>query len=73
MAYRQVRDEDKLPIDRKLLLTVREAAHYTGIGEDKISARLNAAGCPFALAVGTHKKLIKRHKFEEYVSNHTTF
>ena len=56
-----------LPIDRKMLLSIREAAEYSNIGINKIDSMLRKPNCPFVLFVGT-KKLVKRKEFEEYIS-----
>lgn len=55
-----------LPIDRKLLLSIREAAEYSNIGINKIDELLKQPNCPFVLFVGT-KKLVKRKAFEAYI------
>lgn len=55
-----------LPIDRKMLLSIREAAEYSNIGINKIDALLKQPNCPFVLFVGT-KKLVKRKAFEAYI------
>ena len=55
-----------LPIDRKMLLSIREAAEYSNIGINKIDELLKQPNCPFVLYVGT-KKLVKRKAFEEYI------
>ena len=52
-----------LPIDRKMLLSIREAAEYSNIGINKIDELLKQPNCPFVLYVGT-KKLVKRKAFE---------
>ena len=54
-----------LPIDRKMLLSIREAAEYSNIGINKIDELLKQPNCPFVLFVGT-KKLVKRKAFEAY-------
>ena len=56
-----------LPIDRKMLLSIREAAEYSNIGINKIDELLKQPNCPFVLFVGT-KKLVKRKAFEAYLS-----
>ena len=53
------RKKDKIPVDRKLNLTIREAAEYANIGINKIDAMLKDPGCTFVLFVGS-KKLVKR-------------
>ena len=55
-----------LPIDRKMLLSIREAAEYSNIGISKIDELLKQPNCPFVLFVGT-KKLVKRKAFEAYI------
>ena len=55
-----------LPIDRKMLLSIREAAEYSNIGINKIDELLKQPNCPFVLYVGT-KKLAKRRAFEEFI------
>ena len=55
-----------LPIERKMLLSIREAAEYSNIGINKIDELLKQPNCPFVLYVGT-KKLVKRKAFEEFI------
>ena len=55
-----------LPIDQKMLLSIREAAEYSNIGINKIDELLKQPNCPFVLFVGT-KKLVKRKAFEAYI------
>ena len=55
-----------LPIDRKMLLSIREAAEYSNIGINKIDELLKQPNCPFVLFVGT-KKLVNRKAFEAYI------
>ena len=55
-----------LPIDHKMLLSIREAADYSNIGINKIDEMLKQPNCPFVLYVGT-KKLVKRKAFEEFI------
>ena len=42
-----------LPIDRKMLLSIREAAEYSNIGINKIDELLKQPNCPFVLFVST--------------------
>lgn len=58
---------DPVPIDRKMLLTIPEAASYSNIGINRLNGMLLEEGCPFVLFVG-RKKLVKRKAFEEYIS-----
>jgi hypothetical protein len=55
-----------LPINRKLLLSIREAAEYSNIAINKINEMLKQPNCSFVLFVGT-KKLVKRKAFEEFI------
>ena len=57
----------KVPIHLKMVLTIREAAKYSSIGINKIDSMLMQPNCPFVLYVGT-QKLVKRKKFEDYIS-----
>lgn len=59
---------EKLSIDRKLVLTVKEAAEYSNIGENCITRMLKEPGCSFLLKNG-NRRLIKRAEFEEYIKN----
>ena len=58
---------NSLPIDRKLNLTIAEAAQYSNIGQNKINEMLRNPRCPFVIYVGT-KKLVKRREFEKFLS-----
>ena len=58
--------DSRIPIDKKLLLTIKEAAAYSNIGINRIDAMLREEGCPFVLYVGS-RKLVKRKEFEEYI------
>ena len=53
-------------IKDKINLTVKEAAMYSNIGEQKIREMAGLPNCDFVLNVG-RKILIKRIKFEEYL------
>ena len=57
----------EMPIEKKLNLTIREAAEYSNIGINKISEMLRNPMCEFVLYVG-NRKLVKRKEFEEYLS-----
>lgn len=59
--------EMRVPIEKKLALTVQEAAEYSNIGQNKISMLLKLPNCPFVLFVGG-KKLVKRKEFEQFIS-----
>ena len=59
-------DMPRVPLWKKMNLTVEEAAEYSGIGVSKIKEISNQQNCPFVLWNGT-KRLIKRKLFEEYL------
>lgn len=60
--------EDKIPINLKLNLTLKEAAEYSNIGINRLTMMVSEPNCSFALFVG-NKKLIKRIPFEEYINS----
>ena len=59
-----------IPIERKLNLTISEAAEYSNIGLNKINEMLKNPMCDFVLYVG-NRKLVKRKEFEEFLSKRT--
>lgn len=63
-------EEDKIPIWKKLNLTLKEAAEYSNIGINRLTAMTCEENCPFVLFVGK-KKLIKRIAFEEYLNSNS--
>ena len=64
----KTRNEKKVevPIWEKTMLTLEEAAAYSGIGVHKLRQLTDAKNCPFILWNG-NKRLIKRRKFDEYI------
>ena len=61
-------DMSRVPLWKKMNLTVEEASEYSGIGTSKIKELSNCEDCPFVLWNGA-KRLIKRKQFEEYLSS----
>ena len=61
------RKKQTVAISDKVALTIEEAAEYSNIGQNKLSALLKEPRCPFVLYVGT-KKLVKRKEFEKFIS-----
>jgi excisionase family DNA binding protein len=57
---------EKVPIWEKVLLTLEEAASYTGIGINKLREISNNEECSFIIWNGS-KRLFKRTKLEEYL------
>ena len=63
---KEIQQDMRPPIDRKMLISIREAAEYSNIGINKIDEMLKQPNCPFVLYVG-NKKLVKRKAFEAYI------
>ena len=59
--------QERVSIENKFALTVKETAEYFNIGEHRIRELTDKKDCPFVLWVGS-KRLVKRKKFEEYLS-----
>lgn len=55
-----------IPIWQKELLSVKEAAAYFGIGENKIREMTAGVDNPYVLWVG-NKRMIKRKLMESYI------
>lgn len=60
--------KQEIPVWEKLNLSFEEAAAYSGIGINKLRSITNDPRCSFVIRIG-NKKLIKRKKFEEYLSS----
>ena len=58
--------QEKVSIENKFALTVKEAAEYFNIGEHRIRELTDKRDCPFVLWVGS-KRLIKRLALEKYL------
>ncbi len=56
-----------IPIWQKWLLTLEEAAQYTGLGNQKLRDISNDDGCNFVLWNGS-KRMLKRTRLEEYLN-----
>lgn len=61
-------DREKVPIYRKIALTIDEAAEYSNIGTKKLYELTDNPMCPFVMYVG-RKRLIKRVAFEKYLDS----
>jgi len=55
-------------LSEKLLLTLEEAAQYSGIGIHKLREITNRPECPFVVWNGT-RRLIKRKGLEQFIDN----
>ena len=58
--------QEKVSIENKFVLTVKESAEYFNIGEHRIRELTDKKDCPFVLWVG-NKRLIKRPALEKYL------
>lgn len=58
--------KETVPIPQKLLLTIEEAAAYSGIGMNKLRSMVDEPSCTFVLHVGK-RRVIKRKEFERYL------
>lgn len=56
-----------VPIKDKLLLTIKEAALYSGIGQNRLYQVVGVPNCPFSVRIGS-KWLIHRQKFEQWLA-----
>jgi len=61
------RKRTAVPISEKALLTLEEAAEYTGLGLQKLRDISNSDTCDFVLWNGT-KRMFKRKKLETYLA-----
>ena len=67
LAVEQVRRKrNEVPLWHKTLLTLEEAAEYTGLGLQKLRDISDLDECKFVLWNG-RKRLFKRVKLEEYL------
>lgn len=58
--------KETVPIAQKHLLTLEEAAEYTGIGINKLRDLSNDEHCDFVLWNGA-RRMLKRTKLEDYL------
>lgn len=59
-------NKNGIPIQDRPTLTIKEAAIFFNIGENKLRSMTDDENCEFVLFVG-NKRLIKRKKLEEYL------
>lgn len=62
--------KDNVPIWEKVTLTFEEANAYSGIGINKLRKLATNPNCDFVIHIG-NRTLIKRKKFETYLSQKT--
>ena len=66
-----MKKEEKLklvPICKRVLISVEEAAAYTSIGVKKLRKMTKDPDCSYVLWIGT-KRMLKRRMFDEYLQN----
>lgn len=63
----EMSEDNKLPLNKRLYLTINEASGYSGIGINTIQNLVKREGCPFVLKVG-RKKMLNREGFEKYLA-----
>ena len=61
-------NKKQIPVERKINLTIAEAAEYSNIGQNRIEKLLKSPNCPFVL-YECAKKLVKRREFEQFLSD----
>lgn len=57
---------NEVDIKDKVLLTLEEAAAYTGVGINKLRKLSNNEHCKFVIFIGT-KRMLKREALKEYL------
>ena len=60
-----------VPVWHKINLTVEETAKYSNIGQHKIRELMKLPNCNFVINIG-NKQLIKRQRFEDFISKAIT-
>lgn len=58
--------EEKVPIYKKLGLTLEEASELSGIGKNKLRILSNEENCDFVFRIGT-KRMFKRKQLEKFI------
>ncbi len=62
-----VQIESREVLDQKPLLTLREAAQYTGVGINRLRTMSNEPGCDYVLFIG-NKRMFKRELLMQFLS-----
>ena len=62
------KEKPKVAIEHKSLLTLDEAAAYSGIGINRLLLLTDDEDCNFVLWIGSHRK-IKRQKLDEFIND----
>lgn len=59
----------KVPIEQKILLSINEAAEYSGIGINRIRALMDSPCCASVVFYNGSKKMVKRVELEKFIAN----
>jgi hypothetical protein len=62
-----VQIESREVLDQKPLLTLREAAQYTGVGINRLRTMSNEPGCDYVLFIGS-KRMFKRELLMQFLT-----
>ena len=60
-------ENNSIPVWEKAVLSLREAAEYSGIGINRLRELASSDDCKFVLRVG-NRRLFKRKLFEEFLN-----
>ncbi len=58
----------EVPLNQRVLLTIPEAAKYTGIGVNSLRRLANKRNCKLIVWVGA-RKMFRRKQLDEYLEN----
>lgn len=64
-------EEQVIRISEKVILTLREASAYSGVGRNKLAKMSGEPGCSFVLYIGS-KRFYKRKQLEEFLLSSKT-
>ena len=71
-VYMALKTQEKIPIEKKYLLTAQEASEYTGICINAIYKKIKDPDCSFVIYI-RNKRLIKRTALERYLEKNQFF
>ena len=60
-----------VPIKEKVLVTITEAAAYTGVGQNKIEELISGENAKRFVVMNGNRRMIKRELFAEFLLNST--
>ena len=59
--------KNQIPVWEKAVLSISEAADYSGIGRGRLRKLCDDSDCPFSFRVGT-RRMIKRREFDGFIA-----